>query len=128
MVINILGVLLSDLTLILLAAGSSSRFEMDIKKQWLRVGHEPLWHFVAKRLQNLNFFSKIIIASSIKDIEFMKNYADYTFAMAKSELLFNKISTLNEINKTLNEITTQDLMLTAKQIFDESKRSILIYY
>ena len=70
---------MSDLTLILLAAGSSSRFEMDIKKQWLRIDHEPLWQFVANKLQNSKLFKKIIITSSKDDIDFMKNYADFTF-------------------------------------------------
>ncbi|MDD3443000.1 bifunctional 2-C-methyl-D-erythritol 4-phosphate cytidylyltransferase/2-C-methyl-D-erythritol 2,4-cyclodiphosphate synthase [Sulfurimonas denitrificans] len=67
------------ITLILLAAGSSSRFELDIKKQWLRVGDRPLWHFVADRCEKTGYFDKIIITSSLDDIEFMKNYADYTF-------------------------------------------------
>jgi 2-C-methyl-D-erythritol 4-phosphate cytidylyltransferase/2-C-methyl-D-erythritol 2,4-cyclodiphosphate synthase len=70
---------LSDTTLILLAAGNSSRFELDVKKQWLRIGHAPLWQFVAQRLEKKELFNKIIIASSSDDIEFMKNYADYTF-------------------------------------------------
>jgi 2-C-methyl-D-erythritol 4-phosphate cytidylyltransferase/2-C-methyl-D-erythritol 2,4-cyclodiphosphate synthase len=69
----------SDLTLILLAAGSSSRFELDVKKQWLRIGHQPLWLDVAKRCEETKHFSKIIITSSSDDIEFMKYYAEYTF-------------------------------------------------
>jgi len=70
---------LSDITLILLAAGSSSRFNMDVKKQWLRIGHSPLWHFVAQNLESTQKFSKIIVVSSSADISFMKNYADFTF-------------------------------------------------
>jgi 2-C-methyl-D-erythritol 4-phosphate cytidylyltransferase/2-C-methyl-D-erythritol 2,4-cyclodiphosphate synthase len=72
---------LSSLTLILLAAGSSSRFELNVKKQWLRVNHKPLWQFVADRLQKTNHFEKIIIVASNDDIEFMKNYASYTFVV-----------------------------------------------
>ena len=72
---------MSNLTLILLAAGSSSRFELDVKKQWLRVKDKPLWQFVAENLQSTNFFCKIIITSSNNDIEFMKNHADFTFVM-----------------------------------------------
>lgn len=68
-----------DLTLILLAAGSSNRFELNVKKQWLRVDHNPLWKFVAQKLEKTHLFHKIIITSSSDDIEFMKNYADYTF-------------------------------------------------
>jgi len=78
------GAILSDLTLVLLAAGSSSRFELDVKKQWLRINHQPLWQFVAQKLQNTQLFSKIIITSSSNDIEFMKNYADYTFVEGSS--------------------------------------------
>lgn len=70
---------MSDLTLILLSAGSSSRFGMNVKKHWLRVEHTPLWHFVANKLAKTEKFSKIIIVSSADDIAFMKNYAAYTF-------------------------------------------------
>ena len=89
---------MSDLTLILLAAGSSSRFELDVKKQWLRVNHKPLWQFVADRLQKTEFFTKIIITSSADDIEFMKNYSDYTFVeggSSRQESLKNALSQVN---------------------------------
>ncbi|MCK9473332.1 bifunctional 2-C-methyl-D-erythritol 4-phosphate cytidylyltransferase/2-C-methyl-D-erythritol 2,4-cyclodiphosphate synthase [Sulfurimonas sp.] len=75
---------MSNLTLILLAAGSSSRFELDVKKQWLRIAGQPLWQFVAKRCENIGHFEKIIITSSEEDIEFMKNHADYTFVKGAS--------------------------------------------
>jgi len=70
---------LSNLTLILLAAGSSSRFGQDVKKQWLRVENQPLWQFVAEKCEKSKHFGKIIVASSADDIEFMKYYAPYTF-------------------------------------------------
>ncbi len=70
---------MSDLTLILLAAGSSNRFKLEVKKQWLRVEHKPLWQFVADRLKTTKLFKKIIITSSSDEIGFMRNYADYTF-------------------------------------------------
>ena len=70
---------MSDLTLVLLAAGSSSRFESNVKKQWLRIDHKPLWQYVADRLHATGLFSKIIITASKDDVEFMKNYASYTF-------------------------------------------------
>ena len=69
---------MSQLTLILLAAGTSSRFELNVKKQWLRVNHKPLWQFVADRLQNTRIFSQIIITSPQNDIEFMQNYSQHT--------------------------------------------------
>jgi len=70
---------LSDLTLILLSAGSSSRFSMDVKKQWLRIEHKPLWQFVTENLQKSGFFCKTIVVASSEDIPFMEYYADFTF-------------------------------------------------
>ena len=92
------GVILSDLTLVLLAAGSSSRFELDVKKQWLRITHQPLWQFVAKKLQETNHFSKIIITSSSDDIAFMKNYADYTFVEGSDTRQKSLKNALNEVD------------------------------
>ena len=70
---------MSDLTLILLAAGTSSRFAQDVKKQWLRIDHKPLWQFVADNLKKSNFFSQIIIVGSADEIDFMQQYASYDF-------------------------------------------------
>ena len=75
---------MSDITLILLAAGSSSRFELDVKKQWLRISHQPLWHFVAQKLEKEAIFQKIIITASAEDIPFMKLHADYTFVQGST--------------------------------------------
>ena len=69
---------MSDLTLVLLAAGSSNRFDMGVKKQWLRIDYKPLWQFVADSFNQTQRFSQIIIVSSSDDIAFMQNYTDYT--------------------------------------------------
>ena len=89
---------MSDLTLILLAAGTSSRFELDVKKQWLRVNHKPLWQFVADRLQKTNYFSQIIITSPSSDCVFMQNYSDYTIVnggKTRQESLNNALELVN---------------------------------
>ncbi len=65
---------MSDLTLVLLAAGTSSRFKLPVKKQWLRIGHDPLWYFVTKRLVATELFSEIIITSHAEEVAFMKHY------------------------------------------------------
>lgn len=69
---------MSDLTLILLAAGSSTRFGTSVKKQWLRVDHQPLWHFVTNKFEDLKFFSKIIITAHKDEIEYMKSFCEHT--------------------------------------------------
>ncbi len=89
---------MSKTTLILLAAGSSSRFGLDVKKQWLRVNHQPLWQFVAQNFEKSKLFEKIIIVSSPEDIEFMKNYSDYTFikgGSSRQESLKNALSVVS---------------------------------
>ena len=70
---------MSDLSLVLLAAGSSSRFDMGIKKQWLRIDHKPLWQFVAENFEQTQRFAKIIVVCPQSDIPFMQNYAEYHF-------------------------------------------------
>ncbi len=70
---------MSQLTLILLAAGSSSRFSQAVKKQWLRIEHKPLWQYVADNLEKTGFFSQIIIVGSVDELPFMQHYATYDF-------------------------------------------------
>lgn len=72
---------MSDLTLVLLGAGNSTRFEMEVKKQWLRVDDEPLWRYVANSFAITNRFSQIIVVASADDIAFMKEYGDFTFVV-----------------------------------------------
>ncbi|MDF1882523.1 bifunctional 2-C-methyl-D-erythritol 4-phosphate cytidylyltransferase/2-C-methyl-D-erythritol 2,4-cyclodiphosphate synthase [Sulfurimonas sp. SAG-AH-194-C21] len=88
---------MSDLTLILLSAGSSSRFSMGVKKHWLRINHQPLWQFVAQKLQKTEKFVKIILVSSDEDIAFMKNYANFTFVKggaSRQESLKNALASV----------------------------------
>ena len=70
---------MSDVTLILLGAGSSSRFDSNVKKQWLYSGEQPLWLQVARHFETLHSFAKIIIVSSAEDIRLMPYFADYTY-------------------------------------------------
>jgi len=69
----------SDITLILLGAGNSTRFESEVKKQWLYSGEIPLWLHVAERFEAMGNFEKIIIVSSPEDIELMEHFANYTY-------------------------------------------------
>ena len=72
-----------DVTLIMLGAGSSSRFEMPVKKQWLRVGGDPLWLFAAKNLSSHYAFKEIIIASN--EEKYMSKFApSYRFVKGGS--------------------------------------------
>ena len=63
---------MKDTTLILLGAGNSTRFGLDVKKQWLYSDDVPLWLQVAQKFEALNLFDSIIIVSSPKEIAYMK--------------------------------------------------------
>ncbi|NOQ31644.1 MAG: bifunctional 2-C-methyl-D-erythritol 4-phosphate cytidylyltransferase/2-C-methyl-D-erythritol 2,4-cyclodiphosphate synthase [Helicobacteraceae bacterium] len=65
---------MKDLTLILLAAGSSTRFENSVKKQWLRIAEEPLWSFVTDNFDKTQLFENIIITAHPDEVTFMHNY------------------------------------------------------
>ena len=69
---------MSDLTLILLAAGNSTRFSTPVKKQWLRIGHQPLWHFVTNEFEKKKLFSKIIITAHSDEVEYMSSFCEHT--------------------------------------------------
>ena len=68
--------MLLDVTLIVLCAGNSSRFEHKTKKQWIRIENEPLWLNVTKRLASFSQFDKIIVASHEDELNYMKNFTD----------------------------------------------------
>lgn len=69
---------MSDLTLILLAAGNSSRFKIPVKKQWLRIGHDPLWLFVTNRISKMFTFANIIVVAHPEELTFMQKMCDVT--------------------------------------------------
>lgn len=55
------------------------------------------------------------------------NKENLMLSIGKSYLLYNRVDTLEEIYKKINDITASDLMEIANEILDESKLSYLIY-
>lgn len=76
---------MKDISLILLAAGDSSRFELPVKKQWLRVGELPLWQYVAQNIARAHPFKKIIIAVNEEDVSYCKRLYACSLASARGE-------------------------------------------
>ncbi len=76
---------LPDLTLVLLGAGNSTRFNQKFKKQWMRIKDDPLWLFVAKRFSFFADFADIVIVANKNEIDYMKNFADFTFVEGSNE-------------------------------------------
>lgn len=73
-----IGYILSDLTLILLAAGNSSRFKVPVKKQWLRIGHDPLWLYVTNRITAHLPNASVIIVAHPDETSFIAGMTDHT--------------------------------------------------
>jgi len=97
---------LLDVTLVILCAGNSTRFEKMCKKQWLRVANEPLWLNVSKRLSSYSNFSKIIVVSHKDELKYMKNFSDdYIFIEGGN-------SRQNSIKNALVQVDTKYVMIS----------------
>jgi len=96
----------SNVTLILLCAGNSSRFGLQAKKQWLRTDNLPLWLFVTKRFQDFYNFKNIIIASHKNELNYMKNFSDDYIFVEGGE------TRQESMNNALQKVTTDYVMVT----------------
>ncbi len=106
---------MSDITLILLGAGSASRFKLPPKKQWLWIGEQPLWLKVANDFQDIYTFQSTIIASSKNDINSMSNFAEYTFVEGGN-------SRQQSLKNALKDVTTPYILVSdiARCCLDEA--------
>jgi len=96
-----------DITLILLAAGSSSRFGMPVKKQWLYQESKPLWLTVADNFQNSFDFKKIIIVASPIETDYMKQFSNYlcvTGGNSRAASLQNALASVDTSFVLVNDI------------------------
>ncbi len=96
---------MQDITLILLGAGSASRFKLAVKKQWLWSGEKPIWLKVADDFQSLYSFKETIIVSSKDDIHSMSNFAEYTFVEGGN-------SRQNSLKNALKEVQTPFVLVS----------------
>ncbi len=96
---------MSDISLIILSAGNSSRFEMGIKKQWIRLGDDPLWLYVVKEFEALKLFSNIIITAHPHEVHYMKNHTKHSIVEGGS-------SRQASLKKALDGIDTDYVMVS----------------
>lgn len=96
---------LSHTTLILLGAGSSTRFGTNVKKQWLYTGETPLWLHVVEHFEKCASFDDIIIVSSSEEIATMQNFASYTYVEGGN-------SRQASLNNALQHITSDYVLVS----------------
>ena len=65
---------MSDLSLVLLAAGEATRFRKPVKKQWLRLGGDPLWLHVLQRFRRMCLFKALVVVGHADEIHYMKRH------------------------------------------------------
>lgn len=65
-----------DLTLVMLGAGTSSRFNQKAKKQWLRIDDTPLWLYATYNLAQKYSFAKIIVTACKDEIHYMQKFSN----------------------------------------------------
>jgi len=97
---------LKETTLIVLCAGNSSRFELQAKKQWLRIEDEPLWLYVTKRIDSFHNFDKIIVVSHQNELNYMKSFSD------KFDFVAGGSTRQQSIKNALQKVTSPYVMIT----------------
>ena len=96
---------MSDTTLILLGAGSSTRFGTNVKKQWLYTGETPLWSYVAEHFEKSANFTEVIIVSSSDEIAYMKHFASYTYIVGGN-------SRQNSLKNALKNVSSKYVLVS----------------
>jgi len=87
-----------DITLIVLSAGNSTRFNSITKKQWLRVDNKPLWKFVADRLNSFYQFKKTIITANENETKLYELLSDYKIIKGDKTRQLSLKNALNKVN------------------------------
>lgn len=123
---------MSDITLVVLCAGESTRFELSVKKQWIRIGDEPLWLNVTNRLSSYSNFSKIIVVGHKDEISYMENYSDkFTYAQGGKTRQESIVNALEYVTSKFVMITDVARCCVPREIIDElilnkNKASIIV--
>jgi 2-C-methyl-D-erythritol 4-phosphate cytidylyltransferase/2-C-methyl-D-erythritol 2,4-cyclodiphosphate synthase len=60
----------------MLGAGSSSRFNQRVKKQWLRIGDAPLWLYAAQNLQQQYPFIQTVVTTTPDERCYAQKFSD----------------------------------------------------
>jgi 2-C-methyl-D-erythritol 4-phosphate cytidylyltransferase/2-C-methyl-D-erythritol 2,4-cyclodiphosphate synthase len=94
-----------DVTLIVLSAGNSTRFNYPVKKQWIRVKNKPLWQFVADKFNKVYNFKKTIITANEKDVKLYEKISKYQIIKGDKERQLS-------LKNALKNVDTEYVMVT----------------
>lgn len=106
------------ISLILLASGKSSRFELACKKQNLYIKNKPLWLYLAKEYEKLYHFKNIIIVC--EEPKFYKfKEANYTYVKGGDERFESIQNALKHCDTEFVLITDVARAYVSKDVFSE---------
>ncbi|AJC84120.1 bifunctional 2-C-methyl-D-erythritol 4-phosphate cytidylyltransferase/2-C-methyl-D-erythritol 2,4-cyclodiphosphate synthase [Campylobacter peloridis] len=106
-----------DISLIMLSAGESSRFNAPVKKQFLRLGELPLWLYVTKNLSSFYPFKQIIVTSS--NTSYMKKFApEYNFIQGGDTRAKSLLNALELVQSEYVLVSDVARVLISKSLFD----------
>jgi len=88
---------MKNVSLIILSAGNSTRFNYEVKKQWLRIDSKPLWLFVADRLNSFYKFSKTIITANPNEVKLYEKLSDYKIIPGDKERQYSLINAIKNV-------------------------------
>lgn len=125
------GQKLPDLSLIMLGAGTSTRFKMSSKKQWLRTLDTPLWLYATKNITNHFDFKKVIVVCAKDEIEYMKLHeSNFTYVeggATRQESLKNALLHVESSHVLVSDIaracTPKDML---QRIIDSADKADII--
>jgi len=100
--------LLQNITLVILSAGNSTRFNSKTKKQWLRIENDPLWLHVTKKLISYYNFDNVILAANKNEIDFMYNFIEDE----NIKIIQGGDTRQESIKNALQNVNTQYVMIT----------------
>jgi len=98
---------MTDISLIILAAGNSTRFGLPTKKQWLYQDNIPLWQFVANRLKNYYNFAQIVVVGNANELKLMQKFENFTFVSggnSRQESLSNAVKDIKSDFVLVNDV------------------------
>lgn len=108
---------MADISLIMLAAGNSTRFNMGVKKQFLRLGSDPLWLYATRNLSSLYPFKKVVVTSS--NISYMKKFAkNYEFVEGGDTRAESLKKALELIDSEFVMVSDVARVLISKNLFE----------
>lgn len=96
---------MQNISLILLLAGGSTRFDLPVKKQWLRVADQPLWEFVLDRFRSFYPFDKIVLVAS-------KDDADHIAYLSDEIVVVGGATREDSLRNALSEISSEFVLVS----------------